>query len=72
MSYLYPEYAPGWNVETTHPVVETEEEPVCETCLNGIAPAIAFALDWGATDFGATSTDPDGTVHTVVVRQIAP
>lgn len=68
--YLYPEYAPNWDVETSHPIEETEEGPIDETCLNAVEPAIAFATDWGSSAFQAQTTDPDGTVHTVVVRQI--
>ena len=69
---IYRAYREGWDVETTHPVEETEEGPICSTCLNGIEPAIAFAIDWGSTAFGAQTTDPDGTTHMIVVRQIQP
>lgn len=61
---------PGWNVETSHPIEENDEAPVCETCLNTVDPTIAFAADWGSTAHGHTMTDSDGNSHTVVVRQI--
>lgn len=70
--HLYPGYVEGWNVETTHPIEETEEGPICLTCQNGVAPAIAFATDWGSTAFQAQTFDDEGTSHVIVVRQIAP
>lgn len=73
---MYYTTRPGWNVETSHPVEEgqSESEPLCPTaaCVDGIDPAIAFATDWGSTAFQAQTSDPDSTVHTIVVRQIAP
>lgn len=68
----YPAYTEGWNVETTHPIEETEEGPACSTCLNAVEPAIAFAIDWGSNAFSAQSTDAEGITHTVVVRAIEP
>lgn len=68
----YPNYIEGWNVETTHPIEETEEGPLCEICLNGIQPAVNFAADWGSTDFGAQTTDAEGNSHMIVVRMIQP
>lgn len=67
---IYPGYVEGWDVETSHPIEETEEGPICEICLNGVAPAIAFATDWGATAFQAQSPGDEGTMHTIVVRQV--
>lgn len=68
---IYPGYVEGWNVETTHPIEETEEGPICETCLNGVEPAIAFATDWGSNAFQAQMSDSEGVTHTIVVRQFA-
>ena len=70
--FMYPEWTEGWNVETTHPITESEEGPICSTCLDAIAPASAFAIDWGSPAHGSQITDPDSTVHMIVVRQITP
>lgn len=70
--YLYPAWVAGWNVETSHPVEETEEGPICTACLDAIEPTIAFAVDWGSTAFQAQFTDSEGAPHTVVVRAIEP
>lgn len=69
---MYPGWIEGWNVETTHPIEETEEGPICETCLNAVQPAVNFAVDWGWTAFQAQITDSEDTVHTIVVRAIEP
>lgn len=59
---------PGWTVETTHPT--DEADPLyCAQCSGMIAPAIAFAIDWGSTAFQAQAGDDQGNTHTVVVRQ---
>lgn len=67
---LYPGWAEGWNVETTHPIEETEEGPLCTTCLDAVQPAINMAIDWSSPAHGSQLQDPDGTVHLIVVRQI--
>jgi hypothetical protein len=73
---MYYTTRPGWNVETTHPVEEgqSESEPLCPTsaCIDGIDPAIAFATDWGSPAHGNQITDPDSTVHMIIVRQVEP
>lgn len=69
---MYYTTRPGWDVETSHPTEAPDgDTPVCEQCSNMIDPAIAFAADWGSSAFQAQTTDPDSTVHTVVVRQQA-
>jgi len=60
---------PGWTVETSHPVDEADPE-YCAQCAGMIAPAIAFATDWGSTAHGSQTTDGEGNNHTVVVRQV--
>lgn len=68
--HLYPVWSEGWNVETLHPIEETEEGPICTSCLDAVQPTINFAADWGSTAHQAQFTDADAETHTVVVRQI--
>lgn len=67
----YPEWSPtypGWNVETTHPITDDEDDPKCNTCADTVEPTLLRAIDWGSTASGSQLTDPDGTIHLVVVR----
>lgn len=66
----YPAYTPDWNVETTHPIEETEEGPICASCLSMVQPAIDTATDWDSVAFGSQMEDAQGTTHVVSVRRI--
>lgn len=68
----YPGWVSGWDVETTHPIEETEEGPLCTTCLDAVQPAVNMAVDWQTPAHSSQMQDQDGTTHTVVVRQIVP
>jgi hypothetical protein len=68
--YLYPAYVEGWNVETSHPIEENEEEPICPLCLNAVAPIVAFAADMESVAHQHSFTDGNGNQHIIVVRQI--
>lgn len=68
----YPGYVEGWDVETTHPIEETEEGPLCTTCLDTVQPTINRAIDWGDSATGHQITDQDGTVHVITVRRVEP
>jgi len=69
---IYPGYVAGWDVETTHPIEETEEGPLCTTCLDAVQPTINRATEWSDTAAGHQITDSDSTVHLIMVRQVTP
>lgn len=60
---------PGWTIETTHPVDEADPA-FCAQCAGAVGPTVAFAADWGSTAHQHQFTDDQGTVHTIVVRQV--
>lgn len=68
----YPNYIEGWDVETTHPIEETEEGPIDQTCLDAVQPAVNMAIDWQSPAHSSQMTDQDGTIHLVVVRSNTP
>jgi hypothetical protein len=68
----YPNYIEGWDVETTHPIEETEEGPICTTCLDAVQPVVNMAVDWGTPANGSQIQDSDGTIHLIVVRSNTP
>lgn len=68
----YPGWFEDWNVETSHPIEETEEGPICTTCLDTVQPTINRAIAWGEMATGHQITDPDSTIHLIVVRKQQP
>jgi len=60
---------PGWTIETTHPVDESDPE-YCEWCAGMIPGTVAFAADWGSVGHSAVEFHPEGTEHRVTVRQV--
>lgn len=60
---------PGWTTETTHST-DIADPDYCHWCADAVAPAIAFALDWGSDAFQASFDQPEGTAHVIVVRAV--
>lgn len=67
---MYESTRPGWNVESTHPVTEDADAPLCATCSEAIDYAIRIAVYGESEAHSHTVTDANGDVHTVTVRKI--